>query len=173
MKRLILSVIGIAMFASFAAAQQGKTPSFSAYPAKVERKSAKAIDFRNSPGASTFRTRLREALKGQVNFAGRYILTGWGCGTGCSYSAIIDAKTGRVWFPDQLAGVSVWYGTGSEDFPETYTYRKNSRLLIIKGTPGPMEDGDSEQKQGTYYYEWRANRLRLIKFVPDESRSNG
>ena len=173
MKRLILSVVGVAAFASFAAAQREKTPSFSAYPAKVERKTANGIDFRNSPGASTFRTRLREALRGQVNFAGRYILTGWGCGTGCSYGAIIDARTGRVYFPDELVGVAVWYGSGADVFPDTYTYRKNSRLLIIKGTPGPMEDGDSEHKQGTYYYDWRAKRLRLIKFVPDESRSDG
>lgn len=169
MKRLILLSIGIAMFASAAAAQRNRTPSFGSYPAKIERKTAKTIDFRNSPGASTFRTRLRDALKGEVNFAGRYILTGWGCGTGCSYSAVIDARTGRVWFPDQLAGVSVWMGEQDGDL-ETFTFRKNSRLLIIRGTAGPMEDGDSAASQGVYYYEWRANKLRLIKFVPDENR---
>lgn len=168
MKRLplLLAIVAISETASFAQ----RNPTFNGYPAKVEKKTAKAIDFRRSPGASSFRTRLREALKGDVNFAGRYILTGWGCGTGCSHSAIIDAKTGRVYFPDPLLGVSVWYGNDSQDFPETYTFRKNSRLLVIRGTPGPMEDGDSDQKQGTYYYEWRANRLRLVKFVPDTSR---
>ncbi|MGE3757545.1 MAG: hypothetical protein AB7H97_07310 [Pseudobdellovibrionaceae bacterium] len=173
MKRFTLMLFATAILATFAIGQQSKSPTFGAYPAKVERKTAKAIDFRRSPGASTFRTRLREAIKGDVNFAGRYILTGWGCGTGCSYSAIIDARTGRVYFPDELLGVSVWFGSMSDDFPETYTYRKNSRLLVIRGTPGPMKDGDSAQKQGTYYYEWRANRLRLIKFIPDSSRSDG
>lgn len=172
MNRAVCTFILVISAAGYAAGQGSALPAFRNYPAKVERATARSIDFRRSPGASTFRTRLREAVKGEVNFAGKYILTGWGCGTGCSYSAIIDAKTGRVYFPDELLGVSVWYGSGSDEFPETYTYRKNSRLLVLRGTPGPMEDGDSDQKQGTYYYEWRANRLRLIKFIPDTSRSD-
>ncbi len=77
----------------------GQNPTFERYPAIVEPAKAKAIDFRNSPGASTFRTRLREALAGGVNFAGHFILTGWGCGTGCTNGAVIDARTGRVFFP--------------------------------------------------------------------------
>src|SRR5690606_441694 len=125
------------------------------------------IDFRRSPGARTFRNRLRGAIKGDVNFSGRYILTGRGCGTGCSQMAVIDARTGRVYFPDPLSGVSAWFA-GVEDDYEVYTYRKNSRLLIVRGTPGPMTDGNSDQKEGTYFYEWRANRLHLIKFVPRE-----
>lgn len=172
MKRLIVPLICIVFTAPFAVAQQGKTPAFGGYPARVEKKTAKAIDFRRSPGAASFRTRLREALKGDVNFAGRYIITGWGCGTGCSHSAIIDAGTGRVYFPAELAGVTVLYGSSSEVFPETYTYRKNSRLLIIRGTPGPDLEDQPERKQGTYYYEWRANRLKLIKFVPEEDPPN-
>jgi hypothetical protein len=144
---------------------------FKGYPAVVEKKTAKAIDFRNSPGASNFRTRLREAIKGQVNFAGRYIITGWGCGSGCSQMAIIDAKTGRVYMPDQLAGVSAWFSRVDDDY-EVYSYKKDSRLLIVRGIAGPMTDGDSEQKSGTYYYEWRANRLRLIKFVPEKGSPN-
>ncbi|MFZ1702678.1 MAG: hypothetical protein WBO10_13625 [Pyrinomonadaceae bacterium] len=170
MKRLTLVLIGILILATFGIGQQSKNPTFGRYPAKVEKRTAKAIDFRRSPSALTFRTRLREAITGEVNFAGRFILTLWGCGTGCSQSAIIDAKTGRTFFPDELLGVSAWFGSVSDDFPETYTYRKNSRLLVIRGTPGPMKDGDSDQKQGTYYYEWRTSRLRLLKFIPDTSR---
>jgi hypothetical protein len=172
MKRLILVLFGVAVLAAIAAGQRARSIEFRSYPAAVEKATAKSIDFRRSPGASTFRTRLRAAIKeGDVNFAGRYILTGWGCGSGCSQMAIIDAKTGRVYMPDALAGVSAWYYDVDDDY-EVYTYKKNSRLLIVRGIAGPMTDGDSEQKPGTYYYEWRANRLRLIKFIAKPKPKN-
>lgn len=171
MKRLTLVLLGIALFAAVAAGQRPRSTEFRSYPAAVEKTTARSIDFKRSPGASTYRTRLRNALKEGVNFAGRYILTGWGCGTGCSHSAVIDARTGRVYFPDELMGVSVWFGENDYD-NETYKFRKNSRLLIIHGTPGPDIENAPQRKQGTYYYEWRANRLRLIKFVPDKSTPN-
>ncbi len=171
MKRVVLLAFAVSLLAAVTLGQRTKSLEFKSYPAAVTKKTAGAIDFRNSPGASTFRTRLREALKGEVNFAGRYIITGWGCGTGCSHSAIIDAITGRVYFPDELLGVGVSYGDIPDDY-EVYTYRKNSRLLIIRGTPGPDVENSPERKQGTYYYEWRANRLRLIKFIPDKNSPN-
>lgn len=167
MKRVTLLTFIMTAMAAVSFGQPAKSLEFNSHPSIVEKKTAKAIDFKNSPGASSFRTRLREALKGQVNFAGRYIITGWGCGTGCSQMAVIDAKTGRVHFPDQLSGVSAWFGALDDNY-EVYSYRKDSRLLIVRGTPGPMTDGDSDQKAGTYYYQWQANRLRLIKFVPQD-----
>jgi len=171
MKRVPLLAIALTILASFSVGQRAASLEFKGFPAVVEKRTAKAIDFRNSPGASSFRTRLREGIKGEVNFAGRYIITGWGCGTGCSQMAIIDAKTGRVYMPDQLAGVSAWFGDLADDY-EVYSYKKDSRLLIVRGTPGPMKDGESAQESGSYYYEWRANRLRLIKFIPDKNSPN-
>lgn len=165
MKRAAFLAIALTLLASFSLGQPAPSLEFDDYQAVVVKKTAKAIDFRNSPGAWTFRTRLREAIKGEVNFAGRYIISGWGCGSGCSQMAIIDAKTGRVFMPDALAGVSAWYYDVDDDY-EVYTYKKDSRLLVVRGVPGPMTDGDSDQEPGTYYYEWRANRLRLIKSVP-------
>lgn len=172
MKPILLLTFAVAVLTALSFGQRAQSLEFDGYPSVVERKTARAIDFRNSPGASTFRTRLREAIAtGEVNFAGRYIITGWGCGTGCSQMAIIDAKTGRVHLPDELAGVSAWFGALDDDY-EVYSYKKDSRLLIVRGTPGPMNDGDSAQEAGTYYYEWRANRLRLIKFVPEKGSPN-
>lgn len=172
MKNVVLAFIMACFTAGLAF---GQNPTFGRYPAKVERAKARAIDFRNSPGASTFRTRLREALKGGVNFAGHYILTGWGCGTGCTNGAVIDARTGRVYFPKELAGVAVWFGRGPDENFDTFEFRKDSRLLIIRGIAGPMEEDteDVMSKQGTYFYQWIGTRFRLIKFVPDESRKDG
>ena len=168
MKRVILLAFALSVLVAVSFGQRAKSLDFKGYPAAVEKKTARAIDFKNSPGASSFRTRLREALKGEINFAGRYILTGWGCGTGCSHGAIIDAKAGRVYFPDELMGVGGYDGPEGE----TFTFRKNSRLLVIRGVPGPDVENAPERNPGIYYFEWRANRFRLIKFIAEKASPN-
>jgi len=77
---------------------------------------------------SMFRTRLNEAAKsGSVNFAGHYILTVWGCGTGCLDGGIVDAKSGDVfWLP------AVECCAGGDGF----IVDKNSRLLVISTKSG-------------------------------------
>ena len=165
MKRLIILPIAVAMFIVSVQAQGNATPKFTAYHATVEKPRVRAIDFRENPDARTFRTRLSEALRRGVNFAGHYVLAGWGCGTGCISGAIIDARTGDVFWPEQLYAVGVWYGK-DEYADEPVAYRKNSRLLIITGIPGQKDDNTPDKPSGVYYYEWKNNRLREIKFVP-------
>ncbi len=172
MIRVLVIAVILNIFGTVALGEQEKRPDFAGFPALIEKTSAKSIDFRRSPGASTFRTRLRDGFKGGVNFAGRYILTGWGCGTGCTNAAIIDGRTGRVYFPDQLAGIGVWFGNTDEEF-DTFEFRQDSRLLILRGTPGPVDeelDVFNNPKQGTYYFEWLGTRFRLIKFVSQERK---
>ena len=140
--------------------------SFNAFPARAERATARSIDFKNSPGARAMRTRLGEALREGVNFAGHYIVAGWGCGTGCISAAIIDGRTGRVYFPKAIGGISV--GTTDDDggyVEQPLRYQKNSRLLILTGIPETQIDNGKELPMGMYYYEWRNNNLRLIRRV--------
>lgn len=165
MKKLILIVI-VMLFASNAFGQ--KTPKFSDYPAKVQTATAKQVNLKSHPRARLFRTNLREALKEGVNFAGRFIIATWGCGTSCGDSGIIDAKTGNVFFPTELGGVSMGMGELSEGEP--LEYRKNSRLLIINGYLGGNES--SSAKYGIWYYEWTGKTLKLIKFVKKSDSSN-
>ena len=160
MNKHLLLVLAVA-FAMPAFAQRSANPSFTRYPATVEKARATKIDFRRSPGASTYRTRLTEALREGVNFAGRYILTGWGCGTGCTNGAIIDARTGVVYFPDELAGVS--------GYDETFEFCKSSRLLIINGSPGSRSETDNGVPAGKYYFEWKSNRFRLVRSIVDKT----
>jgi len=135
-------------------------PTFASYDAKVEPIKAKSIDFRKSPtAAKMFRTRLSEGFKEGVNFAGSFILVAWGCGTGCRDGAVIDGKTGRVWFPKELGAVVDWQGFPDGDF-DFFTFQKDSRLLVVRGLPGY-----SGTKAGTYYFEWMGTRFRLLKFV--------
>lgn len=161
----LAALMSMLVLTYFAFGQKGKPPIFTQYPAAVEKARAKDIDFRHSPGAGSFRTRLREGLAEGVNFAGHYIVVGWGCGTGCISGAIVDARNGRAYFPNAFHDIASWWDdNGYTDEP--VKYRKNSRLFVITGISGDQEErADDNNIWGDYYYEWKNNGLRLVKFV--------
>jgi hypothetical protein len=163
MKRSIFIIAVLVWITGFAFTQT-KRPAFTSYSAAVEKPLVHAINFKASPDARSFRTRLSDAIKGGVNFAGHFVVAGWGCGTGCISGAIVDARTGRVYWPIQFNAMSTWYD-GNEYVDKPVEYRKNSRLLVLRGSPG-VKDGDADKPYGEYYYELRNNELRLIKFIP-------
>jgi hypothetical protein len=168
MKKVPVVVLVVLAAAVFAAGQRS-APQFNQYAVPVERARARNIDFKRSPGASSFRTRLSEGLRRGVNFAGHYVVVGWGCGTGCISGAIVDARDGRVYWPDQFhAMATATTETGYVDEP--VQYKQNSRLLIINGIPGQAADDDPQHPQGIYYYEWRGNRLSKVKFTRTERK---
>lgn len=149
-------------------AQETEAPRFESYKVAVWRGEVAALDLRSHPLARTYRTLMRQQLKeGGVNFAGRYTLASVGCGTGCSISAIIDARTGRAFFPEAFNG---WTSiVGDYDLPEDedfFTFRPDSRLLKAVGRPNIGRTGEERYgPSGVYYYEWVNNRLRLVKTV--------
>lgn len=151
---LVFSSIGFA---------QSTTPTFTQYSVKVEKIENVKVNLKSHKNANMFRTNLRNAAKEGVNFAGHYILTTWGCGTNCSESAIIDARNGRVFFPNELEGA----GFGFCDLPddtEPSVYKANSRLLVLSGFKG----GDLEKKGGRcgiYYLEWTGTKFKQVQFV--------
>jgi hypothetical protein len=149
-------------------AQRTEAPRFEDYSAKVWRGTFAPLNLRSHPLARTYRTLMRRQLKAEgVNFAGHYTVASAGCGTGCSISAIIDARNGRAYFPDELSG---WTSiVGDYDIPEgeeLRTFRPDSRLLRVIGRPNI--GGVAEERHGPsgiYYYEWVNNRLRLVRFI--------
>jgi hypothetical protein len=167
MQRLLVIAVFTLCFSISSVGQRAPEPAFSSYKVPVEKATAKSINFKNDSAARTFKTRLSEALKEGVNFAGHYIVAGWGCGTGCISGAIIDARTGNVVWPIELYSLGVWY-EGNSYVDEPVAYRKNSRLLIISGSPGVL-DGQKDKPNGKYFYEWRGNALHQIKFIPFKS----
>jgi hypothetical protein len=148
---------------------QPKTPllRFNSYRVSVEKPRIKKIDFRRNRDAASFRTRLSDGLKAGVNFAGRYMVVTWGCGTGCTNGAIIDTRTGNVLWPEQFFNVSAIYGDGYAD--PILEDEKNSRLLIIHGSPGTRIDTAKTPPPGDYYYLWKNNGFRRLKFVEKKS----
>lgn len=74
-------------------------------------------DFTSNSEAKMFITRIKEACKDGVNFAGYFTLVYWGCGTSCQMGAIINRKTGEIHLKYQSS-------LGA-------TFRKDSKYIII------------------------------------------
>jgi hypothetical protein len=105
-----------------------------------------------------FRTVIRRGAAKGPNFAGRFTVVGWGCGAGCVAAVLVDAATGRIY--------RIPFGTLAMDAASGPNYRGpvyqlKSRLLIADGCPN-----EEEKKCGTYYYEWTANKFKLLRYDP-------
>ncbi len=112
------------------------------------------VDLSSHPEAKTWRAKLIEAANKGSNFAGHYTIAIWGCGTSCTAFAIIDAITGKVFFPKNLTRVS-WAGWQEKEYG--LKFRLDSNLLIVYGSP------NEEDQKGTFYYKWENNEIQLIK----------
>ncbi|HEY0078651.1 MAG TPA: hypothetical protein VGB73_08395 [Pyrinomonadaceae bacterium] len=152
-----------------ASAQQADAPRFEDYRVVVWRGSVAPLKMRSHRLARSYRTIIREQrAEAGINFAGHYTFVSAGCGTGCSINGIIDARTGRAYFPRELTGWTISIGDyqlqeGEDDFR---VFRSDSRLLKIVGRPNTGRMGEERQgASGVYYYEWANNRLRLLKVI--------
>lgn len=163
MKIKTLLLISILLTIGAAAGHGQKTPTFRQYAAKTEKIGNIKVNLKSHKYASRYRTNLRTAAKEGVNFGGHFVLTTWGCGTNCSESAIIDARTGRVFFPEPLEGAGFGFCEMPDD-AEPLEYKPDSRLLVLNGFKG----GDLDRENsacGVYYYEWTGTALKQIRFV--------
>jgi hypothetical protein len=149
-------VIIAILFVSSAFAGNTVAPRYEDYPVTQIYKGQPAqVDFTNNPQARLYRTVIRQQAAEGPDFAGHYKITIWGCGSSCEAFAIVDSKTGRVYFPPQLHYVTWVYWDGP-DFG--LNYRINSRLLILHGSR------EERPESGTFYYLWGTNNtLRLLR----------
>ena len=162
--KLVFAALCVCLLTLPAVAQDGATPGFKDYAVPVYKGRAAALKL-TTPQARGYRTRLREGARRAVNFAGRYKLHTWSCGTGCLQTAFIDAKTGEVFFPAELNGFIIClYQPGAvESLEEALQFQKGSRLIVMSGYPYSERD-KAEPKKGLYYYEWTGAKLKLVKF---------
>lgn len=83
-----------------------------------------------------FRTRITDAAKKDPNFAGKYRLEIWGCGSGCASGALVDLESGSVYrlpldypeYPELLA--DGWFESCNMLGPDL-DFRLKSRLFVI------------------------------------------
>jgi hypothetical protein len=149
-------------------------PRFEDYPAKPYAGTNAAADVRSDPRSRLYRTQLSGWSREKPNFAGHYIVATWGCGTGCTQLAVIDALTGKVFHPPGARTNSVVDVHEAllvaEDFPRradfgAVRYRADSRLLILIGMPE-----NRMENRGISYFVWENDGLRRIRFIPKAPR---
>lgn len=127
-------------------------PKFEDYRVTEQYSGKNAKPVLSTPDEREFRTRLREAAQDKVNFAGHYVLTAWGCGAQCLMGAVIDARTGKVyWLPSKIC---CW----PLEVEKPLDFRIDSRLVILTGSR-------DEEKQGVYYYKFQASHFTLLQAV--------
>lgn len=162
-KALILTV-GIVLIATVQPTngQMPELPSFDRYPAKVWKGKSKPPNLRSHKDARLFRTSLRDAAKDGINFAGHFVLTTWGCGSSCTVGAIIDGKTGEVFFPKQLEGF--WWQFWDGDERKPFGFQKDSRLLMFLGFE-PGDYNSQRRRYGFHIYRWTGRALNKIKYI--------
>jgi hypothetical protein len=129
-----------------------RTPGFADFPVADIYSGRPAKVRLVSPQDRQFATRIREAGRQKVNFAGHFILANWGCGASCLMTVVIDAKTGTVvWLPFT---VCCW----DADVDEPIAFRRDSRLIVVHGSR-------NETGGGTYYYVFERGQFVLLKAV--------
>ncbi|MFK5978124.1 MAG: hypothetical protein QM488_04490 [Rhizobiaceae bacterium] len=129
-----------------------KSLRFEDYPARAYRARVQSPDLSSHPDAKTYRTRLRNAAKGGVNFAGDHVLAIWGCGANCLMGAVINARSGFVQF---LPGtVCCWLDTNENINP--IEFRTDSNLLVLTGLINEQEP------MAKYYYDFSGRDFKLI-----------
>lgn len=109
----------------------------------------------------TFRTAILDAAAKGPNFAGRYAVAQWGCGSGCLSMALVDETTGKVYSsPFEVLTTPIVSGTGEEPHEfQGFVFQVKSRLFIA--------DGCQEDKAcATYYYEWKNDKFEVLRMMP-------
>ena len=134
-----------------AALTQSSVPRFKDYPvSEIYKGPIAPLVLRRDD--LTFKTRLRWAAKNQKpNFAGHYILTTWGCGAECVMGAVIDAKTGKVYWWN--FSTCCWGPSTDEKF-SPIEFRSDSRLIVFSGLRNE-KDGD----EGAHFYRFDDGRF--------------
>lgn len=164
--RTLASVV-LGIFLPTILVAQKTEPRFENYSADVYAGKPAALNLSSHKLARLYRTSIREQMREEgVNFAGHYTVAAMGCGTGCSITAIVDARNGRAYFPQVFEG---WTSViGDYEFKEgedIRTFHANSRLIRAVGRPR-LSAEERWGPSGIYYYEWINNQLKQVHFVP-------
>lgn len=155
------------------ASAQTKVPKFDQFPATETFSGKPAVSILKRARDRLYRTMIRVEAEEGPNFAGRYKVALWGCGSSCNGGALVDEKTGEIfdlpftymgWGPGKFGDGAVGLAYGFEQV----SIRKDSRLFVYRGCPE-----DDATRCGAYYYEWTGIQFKLIKkfgFTPTVTR---
>ena len=156
----IAAILAISPPAFAAPRGQSALPEFSDYPTSPAPRKGKKAPLRLTKEDLPFKSRLRMGYRESVNFAGKYVLTFWGCGMECLMGAAIDTETGTVhWLPGTAC---CWSGDEESGEPELapFEFRIDSRLIVIGGYV------DEKGVKGSHYYRMRDGNFEHLVSQP-------
>jgi hypothetical protein len=157
MRKLIL----IALMVVFALSCQDKTrkkdDSTGSVPSNSEIVVKADINFSSNPIAERYRTVITEKYdKLEVNFASFYVITTWGCGSGCVTGVMVDIRDGIV---HSLPEDKDWGGNGTYIESE----KESNVLLTVAVAQSPTGEIEEHRK----YWKWNED-LKKFKFAKEE-----
>ena len=134
-----------------------KEDSISTIPLNSERTVKADINFKSNPIAERYRTVITEKYTELgVNFASYYVITTWGCGSGCVTGVMVDIRDGIVY---SMPEDKEWGGNG------TYIESKKESKLLITVAVAQSPSGEIEEIRK--YWEWNEH-LKTFKFIKEE-----
>ncbi len=157
-------VTSVALLTSTTYSQE-KPPLPEDYPVRKSAifKGTPARPLLDSKRARLYRTVLRQGAKEGPNFAGRYTIVTWGSGLGVFSMAVVDAKSGKVYFPPFKTVGNTAYGLPFLDKGENPAWKVDSRLFAFVGRPDSNDQG-----MGLYVYLFDRGRFRLKYFEKED-----
>ncbi len=129
----------------------GFSKTFKDYPVKIFNGAKMPLNYCSHWIARKYKTVITNHYKkGEVNFAGHYIIAGWRCGAPCFDFAIVDVKTGDVYYPNMM---NLGY----------FDYKPDSKLFVMS----PQDSLGWYPTINIYpntpsYYLWDNNHMKLI-----------
>lgn len=129
----------------------GFDKSYKDFPVNLFKGKKASLDYKSHRIAREYKSVITHHYKQeQVNFAGHYILVDWRCGAPCLDLAIIDVKTGDVYYPEMMN-------------PGNFDFMPDSKLFVLFPPDSLGWYPTIETFSGApRYYLWENNRLNLI-----------
>jgi len=172
----VLLFIGLSLLAQSSGPSNGNdgVPTFRDYPVTEAFEGIPAEPVFASAQQRRFRTRIREGVsKGSgvwngswkdpiktpgPNFAGRYFVIRWGCGSNCLMMAIVDAQTGKVYDPPLSPKGDELYVTMDLLSDVETDFKPDSSLMVLRNACR-----EARQECGVYYFNWQNEHFVLLR----------
>jgi hypothetical protein len=145
------------------ASAQTRIPRFADYPEKdVVHTQVARLPLTKEIEDSDYLLRRYDSIgeSNTANFAGRYFLAVWGCGSTCVNAAIVEAATGKI--IDVPFSVCCW--RFYHDKFEPVEFRHDSRLVVFNGALN-----EERSTIGTHYYVLENGALKHLRSVKVKS----
>ena len=158
MRRLLLITLIAISLVSCQDKTKKKEDSISTIPLNSERTVKADINFKSNPIAESYRTVITEKYNElEVNFASYYVITTWGCGSGCVTGVMVDIRDGFVY---SMPEDKDWGGNG--------TYIESKKESKILKTVAVAQSSSAEIEESRKYWEWNED-LKKFRFIEEES----